>query len=712
MVSANEGWAVGNGGTIVHGIRHPADADLRLSIKYAGNGTGTVTDTLASGTLVLPSIYAYGSVVTLTASADADSLFAGWSGDVTGLTNPITLTMDSNKTVTATFSLNIYMPTVITVTTTTDELNNDGDCSLREAVQASNTDTAVDACPAGNGDDAIILSANTYTLTIEGRSEDANAEGDLDVTGVLTITGMGAPTTTIQSGADAFNGIDRVIHVLSSSNLTIQNVQIRNGLASYGGTPHIDGGGIYVAENSLLNIDNCTIAYNWGANGGGITSAANTTVNINNSIISNNHSHSAGGGLMSYGTVNIGNTTFDRNTGMFGGAVSAPNGNITNSTFSENSAVELIGPPGYGAVGGATVSSGVLNISNSTISGNTAVNEGGGIRNSGQMHISSCTITDNESPRGGGILDFGGIVTVTNSVIAANAGGNCSGAIVSSDYNIDSDNTCNLTRPNDQANMDPMLDPLADNGGPTWTHALSPGSLAINTGDCSGGTITVDQRSVTRPQGYACDIGAYEYDGDPFVITTDDSFTVSEDVTLVVGPPGVLSNDLSFSTLTTALGISPTNGALSFDVDGSFLYTPTSNFSGMDWFTYVASDGTLTDTAVVTITIVAVNDAPIAIEDVYTTTAGTTLTVLAPGVLGNDTDAEREPLLAVLDTLAMSGTLVFNPDGSFVYTPDTGFIGVDSFTYHASDRSEDSNQIAVKVMVNPTLVYLPIVRRK
>jgi hypothetical protein len=506
-------------------------------------------------------------------------------------------------------------------------------------------------------------------LTIEGRSEDANAEGDLDVTGVLTITGTGAPTTTIQSGTDAFNGIDRVIHVLSSSNLTIQNVQIRNGLASYGGTPHIDGGGIYVAENSLLNVDNCTIAYNWGANGGGVSSAPNTMVNINNSIISNNYSHSGGGGLRSHGTANIRNTTFDRNTGIFGGAVYVSSGlvNIANSTFSENSTIEFAGMPGCGAVGGAISNDGELNISNSTISGNTAINKGGGILNSGEMHISNCTVTDNRAPTGGGILDFGGIVTVTNSIIAANVGGNCSGAIVSGDYNIDSDNTCNLTRLNDQANIDPMLDSLADNGGPTWTHALSPGSLAINTGNCSGGTITEDQRGVTRPQGYACDVGAYEYDGDPFVITTGDSFTVLEDASLVVATPGVLSNDLSFSTLTTTLDISPTNGTLSFNVDGSFLYTPTSNFSGVDWFTYVASDGTLTDTAVVTITIVAVNDVPIAIEDIYTTTAGTTLTVLAPGVLGNDTDTEREPLIAVLDTNAMSGTLALNSDGSFVY---------------------------------------------
>ena len=96
----------------------------------------------------------------------------------------------------------INMPTTdIAVTTTTDELNSDGDCSLREAVQAANTHTQVDACPAGNGDDTIILSANTYTLTIEGRSEDENAEGDLDIIGGLTIIGTESSTTMPSSSS-------------------------------------------------------------------------------------------------------------------------------------------------------------------------------------------------------------------------------------------------------------------------------------------------------------------------------------------------------------------------------------------------------------------------------------------------------------------------------------------------------------------------------
>jgi len=70
----------------------------------------------------------------------------------------------------------------IAVTTTADELNADGDCSLREAIQAANTDTAVDACPAGSGADTIVVPAGTYAISIAGTGEDANATGDFDIT--------------------------------------------------------------------------------------------------------------------------------------------------------------------------------------------------------------------------------------------------------------------------------------------------------------------------------------------------------------------------------------------------------------------------------------------------------------------------------------------------------------------------------------------------
>jgi CSLREA domain-containing protein len=95
------------------------------------------------------------------------------------------------------------------VNTFDDEINSDGDCSLREAVQAANSDNPYDACTSGSGDDTISLPPGTYTLSIIGGGEDNNQQGDLDISGVLTITGTSAATTILQAGTDTFNGFDR-----------------------------------------------------------------------------------------------------------------------------------------------------------------------------------------------------------------------------------------------------------------------------------------------------------------------------------------------------------------------------------------------------------------------------------------------------------------------------------------------------------------------
>ena len=79
------------------------------------------------------------------------------------------------------------------------------------------------------------------------------------------------------------------------------------------------------------------------------------------------------------------------------------------------------------------------------------------------------------------------------------------------------------------------------------------------------------------------------------------------------------------------------------------------------------------------------NQAPVAVADTHTTPEGTALNVAAPGVLGNDTDADRDPMSAVLDANVSHGSLTLDPNGSFLYTPTNGYSGPDSFTYHAND---------------------------
>src|SRR5205814_1368529 len=118
----------------------------------------------------------------------------------------------------------------ITVTDNTDGAASNGNCTLREAIIAANTDAPADACPAGSGPDVIVLAAATYSLTVAGANEDASLTGDLDITSDVTIVGTGAATTIVRSAV-----ADRVFHVLSTGTLTIQNATIRDGATRFGG---------------------------------------------------------------------------------------------------------------------------------------------------------------------------------------------------------------------------------------------------------------------------------------------------------------------------------------------------------------------------------------------------------------------------------------------------------------------------------------------
>src|SRR5690606_31956273 len=122
-----------------------------------------------------------------------------------------------------------------------------------------------------------------------------------------------------------------------------------------------------------------------------------------------------------------------------------------------------------------------------------------------------------------------------------------------------------------------------------------------------------------------------------------------EDMLLTITAPGVLGNDTDVENdpLTAVLDSGPANGTLTLNPDGSFTYTPKANWNGTDNFTYRASDGTAnSNVATVTITVNAVNDAPIAANNAYTTDEDTPLTIASPGVLGNDTDIDGNPLTA------------------------------------------------------------------
>src|SRR5207244_2180005 len=171
-------------------------------------------------------------------------------------------------------------------------------------------------------------------------------------------------------------------------------------------------------------------------------------------------------------------------------------------------------------------------------------------------------------------------------------------------------------------------------------------------------------------------------------IAVANSYSVNEDTTLTVAASGVLGNDsdVDGDSLTAVLVSSPAHGSLTLNANGSLNYTPNANFNGSDSFTYKANDGTLdSNVATVSITVNAVNDAPVAVANSYSVNEDTTLTVAASGVLGNDTDVDGDPLTAALVSGAAHGSLTLNANGSLSYTPSVNFNGSDSFTYKAKD---------------------------
>jgi len=235
---------------------------------------------------------------------------------------------------------------------------------------------------------------------------------------------------------------------LSGANVTISNFEISGGQAING-----DGGGVHAGPSTMSN----------GA--GGFTPLPMTLTLSNGAIVNNQ-------------AILTGNFT----GGVFGGglALGRTTATITNVTISGNSATT--------GGGGMYVTSSGVNLNNSTLTGNSVTSLAGT----------------------GGAINGG--VTGSNTILSGNtsASGNCTVALNSLGYNLDSDGSCHLGATADISLVDASLAPVANNGGSTSTAALLPGSRAINAGDCTAGTVTTDQRGVARPQGAACDIGAYE----------------------------------------------------------------------------------------------------------------------------------------------------------------------------------------------------------
>ncbi|MEL7626572.1 MAG: Ig-like domain-containing protein [Anaerolineaceae bacterium] len=220
-------------------------------------------------------------------------------------------------------------------------------------------------------------------------------------------------------------------------------------------------------------------------------------------------------------------------------------------------------------------------------------------------------------------------------------------------------------------------------GTDSFTFSVSDGTLVSNTA-----TVTITVSSTNDAP-----------------VAASQTVTTAEDTALDIT---LTAADVEGDPLTFAIDTQPANGSVVL-VGNVATYTPNPNYNGTDSFTFRANDGTAdSNIATVTITVTPVNDAPVAVDDSYTTAFETALTVTAPGVLTNDTDADGDSLTSSIVRAPSNGTVTLNADGSFTYTPITGFSGVDTFTYKVSDGTFDSNVATVSITVLPWANTAPV----
>jgi hypothetical protein len=352
----------------------------------------------------------------------------------------------------------------------------------------------------------------------------------------ITINGPGSDNLAVDG-----NHASRVFNVRGGVIATISGLTITNGSVSGNA-----GGGIY-NDHSTLTVSNCTLTGNSSDFvGGGIDNdghrndvfGGSATLTVTNSRLSGN-SAGVGGGIYNDGysgsaTLTVIDTTVNGNAAnvLGGGGISnyGASGSgtvtVTNSTLSGNSAVGYgAGIFNFGHSGSAT-----LTVTNSTLSGNSATSLGGGIYNEGaesgsaMLTVANSTLSGNSATyNGGGIYNYGYLGSATtqlgNAIFNASSLFNYSGTITSLGYNVSNDDGGGfLTAAGDQINTDPMLGPLQDNGGPTFTHELLNGSPAIDAGDPNfTPPPNYDQRGsdYDRVANSRLDIGAFEVQTSP-----------------------------------------------------------------------------------------------------------------------------------------------------------------------------------------------------
>jgi len=328
------------------------------------------------------------------------------------------------------------------------------------------------------------------------------------------------------------NGVTRVFKVNPETALALRHLTVSSGYA-FGSTA--SAGGALYNDHGTVTITDSVLMQNYAYDAGGIYND-HGTVTVLDSVLSNNDAYSNGGGIYNLdGVVTVINSSLTHSGAHYaGGGIYNGSGSliVDRSTLADNGV-------GYGGggiynydgtvivsasallenradAGGGISNGGVLTVSNSTFFGNRVggIDGGGGVYSYGTATITNSTLAGNSAggPNGAGIQNDGTMTLANTAVVNNLVGYNCYGAVT--------DGGGNLSYPDASCpgiNVDPLLGPLQDNGGSTWTMALGLGSPAIDAGDdaiCAADPVNNrDQRGVVRPQGAHCDSGAFERPG-------------------------------------------------------------------------------------------------------------------------------------------------------------------------------------------------------
>lgn len=393
---------------------------------------------------------------------------------------------------------------IITVTNTNDS----GPGSLRQAITDSHDGDTID-----------------FDSPLKGQTISL-ASSELVINKSITISGPGPNLLAVSraQNAPAF----RIFNIMPGRLVTIQGLTISNGFAFKFGC----GGGI-LDEGSSLSLINCTVSDNsTDGTGGGICIDATATLTIDSCTLSGNYAGDYGGGIANSGMLTINNSTLSGNRGEFTG------GAILNGFNGDAS----------------------LTINNSTFSGNTTQLHAGGIFNEGQGAISNTTLSGN-SGMTGAIVNRLATLDIEGTILNRGESGpnisNDSGTVISHGYNVSSDDGGGvLNGPGDQINTDPLLGLLQNNGGPTLTHQLLPGSPAIDTGNPNFTPPPFyDQRGpvYSRVVNGRIDVGSFEVQGPTPTPTATPTATATATSTAIATPTATAT-----ATSTTTPSVTPT----------------------------------------------------------------------------------------------------------------------------------------------------------